>query len=101
MKIYYYNEPDGEASNVVVRMTREDILVEYWDYWLEKMTQKYGEGHELITEENCIEDWVVTHWAWIEEYDFEDLVIDGVLTEEEMELLRNDEQSGTEKQTTE
>lgn len=69
MKIYYYNEPDGHDNNVVVRMTSEDILNEYWNFWLEKMTQKYGAGHKLITEQNCIEDWVATHYAWIEEYE--------------------------------
>lgn len=28
------------------------------------MADKYGEGHELITRENCIEDWVALNWAW-------------------------------------
>jgi hypothetical protein len=28
------------------------------------MEDHYGEGHELITKENCIEDWVVVNWAW-------------------------------------
>lgn len=97
MKIYYYNEPDGQDNNVVVRMTREDILVEYWDFWLEKMTQKYGEGHELIREENCIEDWMKTHWAWIEEYEDPKMLEGDLLIVESLD----DEPSGTEKHTTE
>jgi hypothetical protein len=72
-RVYYYNEPDGEFSNVVIRMTYQDVLNEYWDFWLDKMIQKYGEGHKLITEENCVQDWCVTHWAWMEESEAEDL----------------------------
>ena len=28
------------------------------------MIAKFGEGHEYITEENCIYDWIVVNWAW-------------------------------------
>ena len=34
------------------------------------MEKKYGIGHELITKENCIEDWKAVNWAW--EIDLED-----------------------------
>jgi hypothetical protein len=28
------------------------------------MTEKFGPDHEFITEENCIYDWLTTHWAF-------------------------------------
>lgn len=39
------------------------MLEGIWDYWYAQMVRKYGEGHYLITEQNCIDDWVVTHYA--------------------------------------
>lgn len=97
VKLYYYNEPDGEDANVVMCMTREEILIEYWDYWLSKMIEKYGEGHELITEENCIRDWTTMHFAWTEEYEYQGLEGDVTI----IESLEDDEPSRTEKHTTE
>lgn len=35
----------------------------YYEYWKGRMVSKYGEDSPLITKENCIEDWVVIHWA--------------------------------------
>lgn len=65
MKIYCYHEYSEETNyNTTVEITEEDILKGYWDWWYAKMITKYGEGDELITEENCIEDWCVTHGAW-------------------------------------
>ena len=65
MKTYRYNEYSEESNhNLVIEMTEKDILNEYWEFWSRKMIEKYGEGHELITEENCIDDWVVVNWAW-------------------------------------
>ena len=98
--LYFYNEPDGDSSNVVVCMTKEEILIEYWDFWLSKAIEKYGEGHELITEENCIRDWMITHFAWTEEYEYEGLPDGDTLIVESLDDL-DDEQSRTEKQTTE
>lgn len=68
MKIYFFNDPvfkgDEIVGNVVQEYTREDVLQDYWKWWHEKMVAKYGEGHELITEDNCIEDWKVINFAW-------------------------------------
>jgi|TARA_R110000868_G_scaffold373992_1_gene638363 hypothetical protein len=68
MKTYYYDEPilhgDALVGNEVVEKTEQQILAEYWEYWNARMIAKYGEGHELITEENCIYDWAVVNWAW-------------------------------------
>ena len=64
MRRYQFNEYSEETSNLVVEMTEEEILEQYWPFWSKKMEEKYGPSHELITTENCIEDWMVTHLAW-------------------------------------
>ena len=99
VKLYFYNEPDGDDGSVVMCMTREEIIISYWDYWLAKMVEKHGEGHELITEENCIHDWMTMHFAWVEEYEYEGLEGDVTLIESLDDL--DDEPSRTEKHTTE
>ena len=47
----------------LVVYTEKEILDMYWDYWYAQMVRKYGQGHYLITEQNCIDDWAVTHYA--------------------------------------
>lgn len=67
-KIYVYNEPVFQngaiIGNEVIEKTEPQILEEYWDHWKSRMDAKYGEDHELTTEENCIYDWIVVNWAW-------------------------------------
>lgn len=67
-KIYCYNEPIHQGGaligNEVLEVTEEDIINLYWAFWSGKMIKKYGEGHELITKENCIQDFLVVNWAW-------------------------------------
>lgn len=63
MKRYKYVEPDENDQVKEVILTEDDILKEYWEFWSRKMSEKYGSDHEQITEKNCIEDWLVTHWA--------------------------------------
>jgi hypothetical protein len=63
MKTYSYVEPGFNGEPVEVVYNEAEILFEYWPYWKEQMVKKYGEGHELITDNNCIEDWVAINWA--------------------------------------
>jgi len=63
MTKYSYVEPNEDGNPVEFVYDEAEILFEYWPYWKERMVKKYGEGHELITEENCIEDWVTVNWA--------------------------------------
>lgn len=63
MKKYRYVEPDENDQVKVVIMTEQDILNEYWEFWSRKMAEKFGPDHEDITEKNCLEDWLVVHWA--------------------------------------
>lgn len=63
MKTYQFYEFDGEEG-FLTEMNEDEILDYYWNYWNEKMLKKYGHGHELITPQNCIEDFCIIHWAW-------------------------------------
>ena len=58
MKKYAYNCPvDG-----TVILTENEILDEYWEYFCAQM-KRVGKERE-ISKENCIDSWVVLHWAW-------------------------------------
>lgn len=65
MKLYEMHEYTEEYTESDCRRvyTEDDIIQEFWPYWYDKMVAKYGEGHELITREKCIEDWVAVNWA--------------------------------------
>ena len=63
MKRYRFIEPGPDDSVVEVVLTEDEIISEYWEFWSRKMIEKYGQGHELITASNCVDDWCVTHWA--------------------------------------
>jgi hypothetical protein len=67
-KIYCYNNPifqhNAIIGNEVIERTEQQIIAEYWEHWNKLMVDKFGEGHEYITEENCIYDWIVVNWAW-------------------------------------
>ena len=59
MRKWLVLSPEGDE----VVSEEEIISGGYFDCWKEKMESKFGAGSELITKENCIEDWVVIHWA--------------------------------------
>ncbi len=63
MRYFKYIEPGDNEEAIEVTMSEKEILQSYWLYWRGQMENKYGKSHPLITEENCIEDWVVVHWA--------------------------------------
>lgn len=64
-KVWVHVEPDKDGNPVYIRYTEEQILKEYYDFWCYK-TRKAGRTH-LITERECIKDWVAIHWSWEEE----------------------------------
>lgn len=62
--IMFVEQSPFDENGVVYRiMTGEDIYCDYWDFWYPKMVKKFGPSHELITLENCIEDFITTYWA--------------------------------------
>lgn len=64
MKTYLYYEYDPDVKEALYEINEDQILDYYWSFWSDKMIKKYGYGHELITKENCIQDWIITNWAW-------------------------------------
>ena len=63
MRYYTFNEQhlvDGFYSRVTA--SEEAILAHYFSYWAGAMAKAGKE--DLITQENCIEDWCVVNWAW-------------------------------------
>ena len=68
MKHYTWVEPDfDEEGNykgpITMIWSEQQILDHYWDHWEKAMIAKYGERALLITEDNCIQDFCVVHWA--------------------------------------
>jgi len=63
MKYWIYAEPVTAFSSEPVWQILSDkaIIASYFDYWSGKMKGAHKE--HLITYEDCILDWVATHWA--------------------------------------
>jgi hypothetical protein len=62
MKYYSYVEPlDDEMNPATIVMSEKEILAEYYDYWCTRM-REVGKEDE-ISEQKCIEDWCIVHWA--------------------------------------
>lgn len=60
--VYRYVEPGADGvTPVVIVCTRAQVLAAYYPYWCERM-RKAGKAH-LISEEACLDDFVVVHWA--------------------------------------
>jgi hypothetical protein len=56
LELYKYEDPDGE-----VVLSRDAILDLYYPWWSRRMLEI---GKLLmITEQNCIEDWVISNYA--------------------------------------
>ena len=62
MKTFKYETPNPDGSVETTVLTEDELIERYWDYWCEQM-RKVGK-EDLISRENCIEDFIVVHWAW-------------------------------------
>ena len=62
-RTWRYSEPTSptDSTPVVHIITDPEILREYFPHWKGEM-ERAGKAH-LISEELCIEDWVMVHWA--------------------------------------
>ena len=62
MKYYRFHDTSDDSPKT---LSETEILDEYCDYWYCKMCKKYGK--EIVdakySTQDCIEDWVVIHWA--------------------------------------
>lgn len=56
-KLYRYQDQTGAFT-----LTRSEILQQYYAWWSSEMKRTGNE--KLISEDACVEDWCVVHWAW-------------------------------------
>ncbi len=70
-QLWEYDEPNEDGSDRHVVKSEKEILREYGDYWYSRMKEISKE--DLISEVNCIDDWIIVNWAskvnmeeWIE-----------------------------------
>lgn len=65
MRYYSYNEYSDEGDYIVT-VSEEDIRKTYYPYWFKKMCDKFGQAQvqENYCFEDCLDDWIVVHWAW-------------------------------------
>ena len=68
MRKFVYDEPGEESgSSVTTVVTEDQIINDFWEEWKAKIIKIYGSDTDLLTRQNCIEDWCEIHGAW--EYD--------------------------------
>jgi len=61
MKHYKIIYPNEHGERIEETLSEQDILDYYWDYWYEQMVRV--DKRHLISIKNCIDDWVIVHWA--------------------------------------
>lgn len=61
MRVWRYVWPDENFDPVEEFVSEAEILTNYHPWWAAEM-KRIGREH-LISDENCIHDWVVLHWA--------------------------------------
>lgn len=60
MRYWIYCEP-WASETVYSIVSDKAILASYWEYWCAQMDKV--DRAAMISEEHCIEDWVVVNWA--------------------------------------
>lgn len=73
MRYFSYNEYDpgsplaDSEGGYVETVSEEDIRRDYYPWWYQRMCSKYEQAYvdKNYTFEDCLDDWVATHWAWI------------------------------------
>ncbi len=59
-----YVDPDENWEPIEIYVTEDEIIAKYWEYWQAGMRDcKHKKQESEITRENCIDDFVVVHWA--------------------------------------
>ncbi len=59
MRTWRYQDLDG-----IHDLTDEEILATYWEWWQAQMLKLATQKVVEISQEACIQDFVVVHWAW-------------------------------------
>lgn len=61
MRYFSYIESEDDLTIMKTFYSEKEILEEFWDYW---RTEMQGNGYgELISKEECIQDWCAIKWA--------------------------------------
>lgn len=62
MKYYSYND----YYPIVITKSEKEIIDEHYDFWYDRMCKKFGKDYvdATYTKQDCIDDWIVIHWAW-------------------------------------
>lgn len=63
-QLWVYDNPGYNGQNIHVVMSEAEILATMFDYWSKKM-KEIGKSDE-VSEVNCVDDWIVVHWAYKE-----------------------------------
>jgi hypothetical protein len=69
MRYWTISFPGECGQHVVETWSEEQILKSYYGHWMLKMCE--ANLHDQISNEKCIEDWCIVHWA-IETNEFGD-----------------------------
>ena len=72
MRYFTYIEPRNPPEDmeaIRITMSEKEIIDQYYPYWSEQMIKKYGieEFETKWNVQDCIDDFVVIHWAVEEE----------------------------------
>ena len=71
MKLYAYAEPkyiDGQITDDVKVITDLGILIDEWESYYQVARLR----NQDVTVLDCVEDWVIDHYAWDITYQMED-----------------------------
>lgn len=61
MRYYSYVESEDDIEITKLVYSEKEILDEFWSFWC---TEMKGNGHaDLISYQNCIDDWCSLNWA--------------------------------------
>jgi hypothetical protein len=62
MRHFSFNDYDSDA---LITWSEAEILNYYWDHWKDMMLKRgFSPTSSEITEQNCIDEFVVVYWAW-------------------------------------
>lgn len=66
MKYWNYVTWDDKGNDVVVTLSEDQIITQYYPHWYRMMCEKFDSEYvrKNFIERDCIDDWVVLNWAW-------------------------------------
>jgi len=94
MKLYArlenkFSENDHVIDEVIRYYTEQEVLNEYWSYWVDHTDS-------FLTKENCLTDWLKTYQGWIDVSDDHDTEVqayedaqDEILTNKKLEYNKS------------